>query len=118
MLRISQATAGFSSVSRSVAAREYRITLTSATASAEKLRLAALSKPNPSPLKENSAIYGRPSVRSLLIRAVPGMTLYRKPPLLPLAVDLLTARKPQPGLNRLERDQRVEVTRACDIRDA
>ena len=118
MSRSSQATARFSSVSRSVAARGFRIALTSATSSAEKLRFAALSKPNPSPRKKNSAICRRPSVRSLLMRAVPGMTLYQKPPLFPLAVDPDCARKPQPGLNRLERDQRVELTRACDIRDA
>src|SRR6516162_7477436 len=75
----SRATAGFSSVSRSVAARGYRITETSPTASAEKLRAAALSRPNPSPLKQSSAICRRPSVRRLLMRTVPEMTLYQEP---------------------------------------
>jgi hypothetical protein len=83
MSRNSRAAAGFSSVSRSVAARGYRITETSSTASAEKLRSAARSRSKPSPLKQNSAICRRPSVSSLLMRTVPEMTLYQKPPLSP-----------------------------------
>jgi signal-transduction protein with cAMP-binding, CBS, and nucleotidyltransferase domain len=59
-----------SSISRSVAARGYRITVASTTASAENPRSAAPSRPNASPLKQNSAREACQCVRDRRVGAV------------------------------------------------